>query len=55
MKVRHALPWIYRRFTRPMDVDDRLEFDALLGDQSAAAAVQERRRAAIANMGGDVA
>lgn len=51
MLARHALPWVYRRFTRGMELDDKLEFDALLGDAAADAVLQERRREAIANMG----
>lgn len=50
MPVRRALPFIYRRSVRGKDAEERLEIDALLGDETAKAELQSRRRDVIAMM-----
>lgn len=55
MLVRHALSWIRRRIVARLDEDDRLDFDAWLGDTAADAELQQRRREAIEAMGGAIA
>lgn len=54
MPARLAYPFIYHECTRRLDDDARLEVDAILGDERAAAQVQANRREAFAAMGAEV-
>lgn len=42
-----AYPLIYQRIVRDLDADRRLEIDGILGDPTAKAELQSRRRDAI--------
>lgn len=46
--------FVYGRLVAPLGEDARLEVDALLGDPVAQAEMQQRRREAIAAIGGEI-
>lgn len=55
MTARRAYPMIYQRIVRNLDEDGRLKIDAILGDETAAAELQRRRRDALVGAGVDIA
>jgi hypothetical protein len=54
MSATRAYRWLYARLVAPLDADTRLEVDALLGDTTAEAEMQRRRREAVLAMGGEI-